>query len=180
MATRRMGAFLALAVALIGTSPAFAEGEGRVEGFAGYYFGEELAEDVSYGARGAWRPSPGWGLMASFESFSLSGDDGYGESNVDADIAHFEVSFLAYPTGKSFEMFCGLGYADVSVDTHVPGAAVDLDKGSLSLHVGLGYRAALGDTFYLRPEVRARSYDVVDSTIDVTASIALGFSWAND
>ena len=37
-------------------------------------------------------------------------------------------------------------------------------------------RAMLGSNLYLRPEIRARVYDAGDNTIDVTASIALGFS----
>lgn len=176
----RKTAWLLAMLALASALPLFAEGEGRIEGFAGYYIGEEVSEDVTFGVRGAWRPSPGWGLMASFEKFSLDGEKGYGTQNVDADISHLELSYIAYPKGKSFELFCGLGYSDVSVDTHVQGAAVDLDKGVLSSHFGLGYRAPLGDYFYVRPEVRARAYNVGDQTLDVTASVAFGFAWAND
>ena len=44
----------------------------------------------------------------------------------------------------------------------------------------MGYRAALGENLYLRPEVRARMYEAGNSTVDITASLALGWSWDND
>ena len=156
-------------------------GPGRIEGFAGYYFAEELDDNVSFGVRGAWMPSKGWGLMASYERYEKNGGKGYGRpGNVDAQIDSLEASYVAYPTGESFEIFTGLGVTDLNVDAHVDQPAVDLKKTTLSVHVGLGYRAMLGSNLYLRPEVRARVYEAGDNTIDVTASIALGWSWDND
>lgn len=183
----KLGRFLA-GLAAIGMammaampSPLRAEGRGRVEGFAGYYLAEELDDNVSFGVRGAWMPSPGWGLMASYERFEKNDGKGYGRpGNVDAQIDSLETSYVAYPTGESFEIFTGLGVTDLDVDAHVSHPAVDLKKTTLSVHAGLGYRAMLGSNLYVRPEVRARVYDAGDNTIDVTASIALGWSWDND
>ena len=155
-----------------------AQAGGRVEGFAGYYFAEELEEDLSFGVRGTWESDRGWGLMLGYESFDTDGK-GYGEPRgVDGKLQHLELSYLV-KLGSSFELFSGIGTTDVNVDTHVPGASVDLDKSSFSIHAGLAYRMDLGDVLYLRPEARARLYKVGDETIDYTGSIALGFRWGS-
>lgn len=156
-------------------------GDGRVEGFAGYYFAEETDEDISFGVRGGWDSGRGWGLMLGFETFETSGE-GYGVRNgVDADISHLELSYVAYPGGSGFELFSGLGATDLDVDIPVHGhVAGDLDGATLSIHAGVGYRANLGDSLYIRPEIRARTYDAEDETIDFTASIAIGFRWEGD
>lgn len=186
MSAKRPGVILAGAVicmAWVAAQPAplQADGRGRIEGFAGYYFAEELDANVSYGVRGAWMPSRGWGLMASYERYEKNGGKGYGRpGNVDAQIDSLEVSYVAYPSGENFELFTGLGVTDLAVDAHVNNPQVDLNKTTLSAHVGLGYRAMLGSNLYLRPEVRARVYDAGDNTIDVIPSIALGWSWDND
>jgi len=185
--TEKLGRLLAwmapIGMVVMGAMPSSlrAEGRGRIEGFAGYYLAEELDDNVSFGVRGAWMPSPGWGLMASYERFEKNGGKGYGRpGDVDAQIDSLEASYVAYPMGESFEIFTGLGVTDLNVDAHIANPAVDLKKSTLSVHVGLGYRAMLGSDLYVRPEVRARVYDAGDNTIDVTASIALGWSWDND
>ena len=158
-----------------------AQGSGRIEGFAGYYFAAELEENVSYGVRGTWMASPGWGIMGSYERYEKNDGEGYGQSgNVDAQIDSLEASYVALPWGESFEIFTGLGLTDLDVDAHVNDPAVDLQKSTLSFHVGMGYRAALGENLYLRPEVRARMYEAGNSTVDISASLALGWSWDND
>ena len=107
--------------------------------------------------------------------------EGYGQSgNVDAQIDSLEASYVALPWGEGFEIFTGLGLTDLDVDAQVNNPAVDLQKSTLSFHVGMGYRAALGENLYLRPEVRARMYEAGNSTVDITASLALGWSWDND
>lgn len=161
------------------TAPARA-GDGRVEAFAGYYFAEEVDEDIAFGARGGWDSGRGWGLMASYERFESSGG-GYGQSSgVDADVQHLEASYVAYPTGAGFELFSGVGVTDLKVDVPVPGIVVDLEKTTFSVHAGAAYRAELGDVVYLRPEIRARVYKAGDETIDFTASIAIGFRFGGD
>lgn len=175
-----------MALAVVGTlvcSPASlrAQSSGRIEGFAGYYFAEELEENVSYGLRGTWMASPGWGIMGSYERYEKNDGEGYGLSgNVDAQIESLEASYVAYPWGESFEIFTGLGLTDIDVDAHVDNPAVDLTKSTLSVHVGLGYRAMLGTNLYLRPEARARIYEAGNSTVDISASLALGWSWDTD
>ena len=164
---------------LLAAAPAWA-GDGRLEGFAGYYFAEELEEDVSFGVRGGWDFGNGWGLLAAYEMFDTTGE-GYGvASNVEGEMSHLELSFVAYPGGGGFELFSGLGATDLDVDIPVPGHIANVDQTELSIHAGVGYRMVLGDTLYLRPEVRARVYDAVDETIDITASVALGFQWNGD
>jgi len=181
--TQKLGLFWLGAAAWMAAlpSPVRAESRGRAEGFAGYYVAEELDDNVSFGVRGAWLPSGGWGLMASYERYEKNGGKGYGRAGgVDAQIDSLEISYVAYPTGENFELFTGLGLTDLEIDAHVANPAVDLEKATLSAHVGVGYRAMLGANLYLRPEVRARVYDAGDNTVDFTASIALGWSWAND
>ena len=176
-ATKIGGLGLAALLWLVNAVPATASG--RIEGFAGYYVAEELEEDISYGVRGTWESDRGWGLMLSYESFDTDGS-GYGEpGNVDGKLEHLELSFVSRLGGGGWEIFSGIGTTDVNVDTHVPGASVDLDKSSFSIHAGLAYRMDLGDVLYLRPEARARLYKVGDETIDYTGSIALGFRWGS-
>lgn len=158
-----------------------AQDQGRIEGFVGYYFAEELEENVSYGLRGVWMPSKGWGLMLSYERYEKQNGSGYGRSsNVDAEIQSLEASYVAYPWGEGFELFSGLGVTDLQVDAHVEHPAVDLDKAALTIHAGIGYRAQLGANLYLRPEIRARAYEAGDNTLDFSASVALGWRWDND
>ena len=91
--------------------------------------------------------------MAAYERYEKNDGEGYGRSgNVDAQIDSLEASYVALPWGEGFEIFTGLGMTDLDVDTHVTNPAVDLQKSTLSLHVGMGYRAALGENLYLRPE----------------------------
>ena len=162
-------------------SGAQAQSQGQIEGFVGYYFAEELDANISYGLRGAWSPSKGWGIMGSYERYEKNDGKGYGRpGNVDAQIQSIEASYVARPWGEGFEIFSGLGLTDIDVDAHVNNPAVDLTKSTLSLHVGAGYRAMLGENLYLRPEARARIYDAGNSTVDISASIALGWSWDND
>ena len=185
--SQKPGTYVAgMALAVVGTlvclpTSLSAQSSGRIEGFAGYYFAEELEENVSYGLRGTWMASPGWGIMGSYERYEKNDGEGYGRSgNVDAQIDSLEASYVALPWGESFEIFTGLGLTDLDVDAHVNNPAVDLQKSTLSFHVGMGYRAPLGENLYLRPEVRARMYEAGNSTVDITASIALGWSWDND
>jgi len=185
--SNRSGRVVAGAVAAVMACLAFApssaraQSQGRVEGFVGYYFAEELEENVSYGLRGTWMASKGWGIMGSYERYEKNDGEGYGRpGNVDAQIQSLEASYVALLWGEGFEIFTGLGVTDLEVDAHVDNPAVDLTKSTLSIHVGLGYRAELGTNLYLRPELRARTYDAGDSTIDFTASIALGWRWDTD
>ena len=158
-----------------------AQSQGRVEGFVGYYFAEELEENVSYGLRGVWMPSKGWGIMLGYERYEKNDGEGYGRSgNVDAQIDSLEASYVAYPWGEGFEIFSGLGVTDLDVDAHVNNPDVDLNKSTLSIHAGVGYRAQVGANLYLRPEIRARAYEAGDNTLDFTASVALGWRWDND
>lgn len=176
------GAIVAVVAGFLGASSNLqAQSEGRIEGFAGYYFAEELDANVSYGLRGTWNPSKGWGIMGSYERYEKNDGAGYGRSgNVDAQIQSIEASYVARPWGEGFEIFSGLGLTDIDVDAHVENPAVDLTTSSLSVHVGVGYRAMLGENLYLRPEARARLYDAGNNTVDISASLALGWSWDND
>ena len=177
-----VGVAAVLALGLFSAPTALpAQDQGRIEGFGGYYFAEELEENVSYGLRGVWMPSKGWGIMLSYERYEKQNGSGYGRlSNVDAEIQSLEASYVAYPWGEGFELFSGLGVTDLQVDAHVEHPAVDLDKATPTIHAGIGYRAQLGANLYLRPEIRARAYEAGDNTLDFSASVALGWRWDND
>jgi hypothetical protein len=173
-----IGAAAVFCLLWISTPASAAEGW-RLEGFAGYYIAEEVDEDISYGVRGMWDTGNGWGVMASYEAFDVNGP-GFGESfDFDTSLEHLELSYVA-SLGKGWELFTGVGAAKMDADHNVQGAVVDLDKTSFSVHSGVAYRADLGDVVYLRPEVRARIYKIGDETVDVTASVALGFHFGGD
>lgn len=176
------GAVAAVVACLVAVPSSLqAQSQGQVEGFVGYYFAEELDANVSYGLRGTWSPSKGWGIMGSYERYEKNDGKGYGRpGNVDAQIQSIEASYVARPWGEGFEIFSGLGLTDIDVDAHVNNPDVDLTKSTLSVHAGVGYRAMLGDNLYLRPEARARVYEAGNSTVDISASIAFGWSWDND
>ena len=176
---KRSGACGAMALGLLLLAAPAKAGDSRLEAFAGYYFAEETEEDISYGARYGWDSSRGWGLMASYEAFETEGS-GYGEPRgIEAEIQQIELSWVAYPGQSGFELFTGVGCAIVDVDHGIAGAVVDLDKSVFSVHAGAGYRFDLGEVLYLRPEVRLRGYDVGDETLDVTASLAIGFDFGD-
>ena len=71
MSKRTLAAAAAFGALLCFVAPP-AEAGGRVEGFAGYYFAEELEEDLAYGVRAAWDSGNGWGLMGSVELFETT------------------------------------------------------------------------------------------------------------
>jgi hypothetical protein len=181
MRDRGITAALAASVLFLSFAAPALAGDSRIEAFVGYYYPEELDSDVSYGARYGWDSGRGWGWMLAYEMFETTGTGyhaaGVPVRNVDAERSHLEVSWVTYPTGKGLELFLGAGATAIDDDIPVHGHIGDFDKTTFSFHSGIGWRGELGETLYWRPELRFRMYDAEDETVDITASIALGFDF---
>ena len=176
---KRFVAYGAMAVALLLISAPAKAGDSRLEAFAGYYFAEETEDDISFGARYSWDSGRGWGLMASYETLEVEGAGYNVPGGVEAELQQIEASWVLHPRNGNFDLFAGLGATILDVDHGVAGPIIDLDDTVISTHAGAGYRFDLGDVVYLRPEVRMRTYDIGDQTLDFSASVAIGFDFGN-
>jgi hypothetical protein len=149
--------------------------------FAGYFFPEELDEDLTYGLRFGHRGSGNWGWQIAGSWFDVADSQGFSGFDVDADIVHVDFSAMYYPLENNFNIYFGPGWASGNVD--VPGSTEDLSDDVFSAHVGLGYEADITPTFYIRPDARLRWYELEgfgqdggkDNQLTYEAAIALGW-----
>jgi hypothetical protein len=175
-----VGILVGLAFAVLPTAASAAEGW-NIQLFAGYYFPEELDEDLSYGLRFGHRGGGNWGWQVSGDWFDVADSQGFSGFDVDADLFHVDFSLLYYPGGGDFYFFGGPGWATGDVDS--PFSTEDFSDDVFSLHVGLGYEANVTDNFFIPIEGRARWYELEgfgrdggkDSQVAYEASVGLGF-----
>ena len=170
-----------LALAFAGV-PSTASAEGwNFELFAGYFFPEELDEDLTYGLRFGHRGDANWGWEVAGSWFDVADSQGFSGADIDADVIHVDFSFNYYPGEGDFYFFGGPGFASGNVD--IPGVTTDLSDDVFSLHAGLGYEAQVGESFYIPIDARARWYELEgfgqdggkDSQLTYEASIGLGW-----
>lgn len=169
------GLLLGLALLLLPPAAAWAAPSdhaetGHFELFAGRYAPEEssINEETVYGLRSGYRLSDRLGLEGSL------GYVGFSESIFDGDFFIVDASLKLYlnPGGKAeWYLIGGPGWAFIDVDASGAGL---IEEDSFTLHAGLGVDIDLSERVYLRPEVRARWYELVDGT-DLEATLALGF-----
>jgi hypothetical protein len=180
MRTKIFATLLSLLAFVSVAGPASAEGW-NFELFAGYYFPEELDEDLSYGLRFGHRGGGNWGWEISGDWFDVADSQGFSGFDVDADIFHADFSLVYYPGGGDFYFFGGPGWATGDID--IPGTTEDASDDVFSLHVGLGYDANVTESFFIPIEARARWYELEgfgpdggkDNQIAYEASVGLGF-----
>jgi hypothetical protein len=149
--------------------------------FAGYYLPEELDEDLTYGLRFGQRGDGNWGWQVGASWFDVADSQGFSGKKVDADVFHVDLSFAYYPGDGNFSVFFGPGFASGNVD--VPGVTTDFSDDVFSAHAGLAYEFAAGESFYVKPDFRARWYELEgfgpdggkQNQITYEASIALGW-----
>jgi opacity protein-like surface antigen len=177
-----------LVTALGLAAPAMADSQWTVEGFAGYYDPDSFDDNSEiFGARFGYLPSDRFGMLLSVGAIDLE-DEFLDEDliNLRADLFLVDLSFQWYPTGRSFYLFAGPGFATVDVEIDLPGPGNDFsdNDSTFTLHGGLGFRWDLGETFFLRPELRARWFDGDDFNADdldsydgLDTEYTLGFGW---
>jgi hypothetical protein len=163
--------------------PAYVErARWNFELFAGYFFPEELDEDLTYGLRFGRRGVGNWGWQIAGSWFDVADSQGFSGRKVDADIVHVDFSAAYYPGEDGrFSIFFGPGWASGNVD--IPGSTEDLSDDVFSAHVGLGYEADITDSFYIKPDARLRWYELEgfgedggkDNQITYEAAIAIGW-----
>lgn len=175
---------------------AFAQAAGAseftVEGFAGYYDPEDLDENGEiFGGRLGYKPSEQFGMALSVGVIDLEDDF----LNIDDADLRFQLlladfSFQWYPGGGGFYLMAGPGYSVIDIEIDIPGNDNDFndDDSSFTLHGGLGYRWDLGESFFIRPELKARWFEGTDFEADESASwegldteysLALGFRFGS-
>jgi hypothetical protein len=148
--------------------------------FAGYFFPEELDEDLTYGLRFGRRGVGSWGWQVGASWFDVADSQGFSGEDVDADLVHLDFSLAYYPGDGGFSLFFGPGFASGNID--VPGTTEELSDDVFSAHVGLGYEFG-SRGFYVKPDARLRWYELEgfgadggkDSQITYEAAIALGW-----
>lgn len=147
-------------------APAAAQaGTGAFELYAGYYFpsGNAVDDDLTYGIRGTYRWTDAVASELSVGRFdqSVSGND------FTLTLVDLSTAWTLNPGSKAeFALFAGPGWAFVD--------ATGVSNDSFTLHVGADLQIALSDRVYLRPDVRARWFEVGDNDLDYEASIGLG------
>jgi hypothetical protein len=150
--------------------------------FAGYFFPEELDEDLTYGLRFGRRGVNHWGWMIAGSWFDVADSQGFSGRDVDADIIHVDFQAQYYPRADgNFAIFFGPGWASGNVD--IPGSTEDISDDVFSAHVGLGYEIDVTPSFYIKPDARLRWYELEgfgqdggkDSQLTYEAAIALGW-----
>lgn len=159
-----------------GSAPAVA-GQPHFELYGGYYYSNEdgIDNDYSYGLRFGGRPAEQWGWQVSAGVFDLNGSLEEVDNFIgDANAFFVDGSMQWFPGGGNFALFGGLGFASVDVD--ITGTTTDVSDDALTYHVGVSYLWQVAEKFYIRPDIRFRSFggDVYDS-LDTEA--AIGFGW---
>ena len=150
--------------------------------FAGYFFPEELDEDLTFGFRFGQTGFGRWGWLVGVSWFDVADSQGFSGRNVDADVVHVDASAVFYPgTYGSFSIFFGPGWASGNVD--IPGSTEDLSDDAFTLHAGVGWEFDVTPSFYVKPDLRLRWYELEgfgpeggrESQLTYEAAIALGW-----
>lgn len=182
-----MSALLVAALLAPMAAPA-AAGEWTVEGVFGYYDPDSIDDNGEiYGGRFGYRPGDHFGMLLSAGVIDLEDDFlDIEEADLQFDLFLVDFSFQWYPAGKNFYLFAGPGWATVDLEVDIPGSNNDLEASDdiFTAHVGLGYRWDIGDSFFVRPELKARWFDgdgfeadQVDDWEGLDTEYSLGLGW---
>jgi outer membrane protein with beta-barrel domain len=162
-----------------GVAPA-AAGQPHLELYAGYYVPGQSAfdDDLTFGLRFGGRPTERFGWQVSGGVFDLNGEEDRPlQGRVgDANAFLVDASFQWFPGGGNFAVFGGPGFSSIDIDHE--GSTQDTSDDTFTLHIGASYLFQIGESFYLRPDVRFRDFqgDVYDKT-DTEASLAFGWNF---
>lgn len=172
---------LAVLALVVSMTPAPASAAGRFEVFAGYFFPEELDEDLTYGLRFGGKGDNNWGWEVASSWFDVADSQGFSGQPVDADILHIDFSAIYYPGGNDFGILFGAGWATGEID--IPGSTQKNSDDAFTINGGIGYDFNVTERFYLRPDVRFRWYELegfgpeggTDNQLTYEAAFALGW-----
>lgn len=173
----------ALAIATLASPAPAAAANWEFEVFGGYFLPEELDEDLTYGLRFGHRGDGDWGWQIGTSWFDVADSQGFTGKTVDADVFHVDFSLAWYPNDSGFSVFFGPGFASGNVD--VPGVTTDLSDDVFSAHAGIAYEFKAGESFYVKPDLRARFYEMEgfgpdggrQNQINYEATVALGWKF---
>jgi hypothetical protein len=185
MRARIVVGLLLLFGVVLGVAPAQAEGW-SFELFAGYYFPEELDEDLTYGLRFGreFGGDSDWGWEVSGQWFDVDDSQGLQSLPINLDLFHVDFSFDWHMGGGPFHVFFGPGFATVELDGDDGfGGHQEFSDDVFSVHAGLGWDIAVGESVFIPLEARARWYELDDtglpggqgSQVDYEASAGIGF-----
>jgi hypothetical protein len=193
---KTLGVFSVALLATLATAPA-AQASHELEGFLAWYFPSTLElepfnaeidyqDTLGFGARYGYRAdtSP-WGISITYSRVDLdsANPEVIGCSTCDFDVEFTDFSFDWYPGNHDWDLFAGLGWATGGFDIDVPGDSNDreISDDAFTWHVGTAYSWRIGESFYLRPDLRVRFLELDDSgqgkydSEDFEAR--LGFGW---
>lgn len=196
MSNRRI--LLAIALGMIVLVPAAQAQSNEFELDAGYYFTSEpefgpndtrlkLSDEFTYGLRYGHRFNEMFGIGISWSHLEADKARPHDAllhcQNCDAVLDFADFSFEWYPGGGDFTLYGGGGWVTSDFTINIDGDDNDLSftDDTFTFHVGAAYTAMLGDSFYIRPDVRVRflqlddgskgNYDTEDP------EVRLGFGW---
>jgi opacity protein-like surface antigen len=174
-------------IAMAAALPAKAQAPYYFEGYAGWYVpgADELDNDWVYGVRFGGRPAPTWGWEGNLGYFDVQASAGAPTPLPgvrvfdDVNATLIEASFLYYPGGYNLAVLAGAGIGHISADyKNAAGQGENLKQtdDSFVYHLGLAYKWNIGESFYLRPDIRWRKWqgNVYEKTDN---EYTLGFGW---
>lgn len=174
-------------------APAADADEFTIEGFGGYYDPNAVDENGEiFGGRIGLRPSDEFGMQLSVGAIDLEDDFlDIEDEDLRYQLLLADFSFQWYPTGGGFYVMAGPGYSTVDIEIDVPGDDNDFedDDSTWTVHAGLGYRWDIGESFFIRPEAKARYFDGTEFEFDESESydgldteftLALGFRFGGN
>jgi Outer membrane protein beta-barrel domain len=162
----------ALSIVAMTANDARAQWNGSVEAFLGHYepsVTDEADGELSWGVRGGYRLVPRAGFELMVERLTSS------EDAFKLVLTNLDLSGKVYlnPDARAeLYLLGGPGWAFVNLEFGGRSAQI---ADSLTAHAGVGVEVALWETFYLRPEVRARWYEKSETDdLEIEGSLALG------
>lgn len=171
-------AILMFAALAASVAPAQAQDYRFFEAYAGYYDPavDGLDNDITVGARYGRRFNPNFGWELTAGLFDVNGEENRPLEGVVGDASAFfgEVSAVWFVGGSNFALLAGAGFATVDID--LVGTTQDASDDTFTWHVGTFYQLDLGESFYLKPEVRVRTFDG-DFYDKTDVEYTLGFGW---
>jgi len=189
---------LTLALLAITSTTAWAVKNNEIEATIGWYFPgdfelEGLGTNIkyhdtsTYGVGYGYRFSPLWGVGASWTHVEMDAartdQEHLNCSTCDFNTDFFDFSVDWYPGGHNWALYGGIGWVTAVFSINIPGDSNDrsFSDDTFTYHIGTSWTWNVGESFYIRPDVRLRFFDLDSSARGKYDSedpeIRLGFGW---